>query len=782
MKKHILALLLLFVTVSAFSQTKEIYNIGFLLDFKTEEINPMLASLRNEIKAVVGEDAIISFSEENTLVNNFNPEKAKADYNTLLNSSVDIIIAFGTINNQLISNISVHKKPTILFGVMNMDFDSVEEEVLVSGNSNFTYLLVSQSFKKDLSIFKELTNFSTVGIAIEEALVNVLPFKEIFDKESKALGIDYKIIPYVSADNIISAIGQDIDAFYLASGFFLSKTDISKISTKLIEDKIPSFTSTSINDVESGLMATNQSSDNINQFFRRIALSVESYVNGQNLSELPVFIDYKDKLTVNFNTAESVGMPIKYSLIGSTNFIGDFVNVLSEKKYNLLDVMKTVIGENLNLQSSRKDTALSEQDVKTSKSNYYPSVTANATAAYVDPNLAEISNGQNPEFSTSANITLEQNLFSEAANANISIQKELLKAQQEVYNTDELNAVFDASNVYFNALILKANLQIRNQNLNLTKKNLQIAEQNFEAGLSGKSDVLRFRSEAAQNTQELVEASNQLEQTYIVLNQLLNNPISYEIDVDEAELGEGILKNYNYQELRDLIDNPKLRKPFVAYLVKIAKENAPEIKTLDYNLNATKRKIRLNGSGRFLPTLALQGQYNNTFNRSGAGSTAPAGFSLVDRYYNIGVNLSIPVFNRTQTNINRQIATIQQDQLSINKDNVALGIDANVNSAVLDLINQIANIEISKLSEAAAKESLELTQVSYSNGAVNIVQLLDAQNNYLSAQQAQITAVYNYLLSSIQLERYMSYYFLLHTPEENRDFIEAFKEYLQNRN
>lgn len=781
MKKHILALLLI-VTVSAFSQTKKTFNIGFLLDYQTEEIKPVLRSLQNEIKAVVGEDALISFSEQNTFVNNFNPEKAKADYRTLLNSNVDIIIAFGIINNQFISSLTVHEKPTILFGVINKDFNTFEEKALLSSTSNFTYLLAPQSFKKDLSVFKELTNFSTVGIAIEEGLVDVLPFKEVFDRESKALGIDYKLIPYTSGDDIITAINDNIDAFYLASGFFLGNADISKIAAKLIDNKIPSFTSTSLNDVESGLMATNQSSDNINQFFRRIALSVESYVNGQNLPELPVFIEYEDKLTVNYNTAESVGMPIKYSLIGNTNFVGDFVNVLSEKKYNLLDVMKTVVGENLNLQSSRKDIALSEQDVKTSKSNYYPSVTANATAAYVDPNLAEISNGQNPEFSTSANITLEQNLFSEAANANISIQKELLKAQQEVYNTDELNAIFDASNVYFNALILKANLQIRNQNLNLTKKNLQIAKQNFEAGLSGKSDVLRFRSEAAQNTQELVEASNQLEQTYIVLNQILNNPISYEIDVDEAELGEGILKNYNYQELRDLIDDPKLREPFVEYLVKVAKENAPEIKTLDYNLNATKRNIRLNGSGRFLPTLALQGQYNNTFNRSGVGSTAPAGFALVDRYYNIGVNLSIPVFNRTQTNINKQIATIQQDQLTINKENVVLSIDANVNSAVLDLINQIANIEISKLSEEAAKESLELTQVSYSNGAVNIVQLLDAQNNYLSAQQAQITAVYNYLLSSIQLERYMSYYFLLHTPEDNQEFIEAFKEYLQNRN
>lgn len=781
MKKYLTALLLI-CTSLAFSQTKETYHIGILFDNQTPEMTPLMSALQTEITSVVGEDAIIRFSEANTLVNNYSLEKARANYNTLLTSNADIIIAFGVINNEVISKLTVHEKATILFGVVNQDFDYFQEDKQSSGMSNFTYLLTSQSFQKDLSTLNELTNFTRVGIAIEEGLVNVLPYKTIFDQEAEALGISYTIIPYKTSEDIVNAVDQDIDAFYLASGFFLNKDDITQIGAKLIEAKIPSFTTTGIEDVKSGLMGTNQSNDNLNQLFRRIALSVESYVNGQNLSELPVFIQSDTKLTVNYNTAESVGMSIKYSLIASTNFIGDFVNALSEKQYNLLDVMNAVVGENLSLKSSKQSIALSEQEVKTAKSNFYPGLSASAGGTYVDPKLAAVSLGNNPEFSTSGAVTVEQVLYSESANANISIQKDLLKAQQASYNSDELDAIYNASNVYFNALILKANLQIQNQNLNLTKKNLQIAEQNFDAGQTGKSDVLRFTSEQARNTQSLVEAVNQLEQTYLVLNQLLNNPINLEIDVNEAELGEGIFENYDYQQLRTVIDDPKLRVPFVEYLVQVAKENAPEMESLAYNLKATRRNIQLNSSGRFIPTAALQGQYNQTFSRAGAGSKAPEGFSLVNNYYTVGVNLSIPIFNRTQTNINKQIAEIQQDQLLINQDNLELSIEANVNTAVLELINEIANIEISKVAEAAAKEALELTQAAYSNGAVNIVQLLDAQNNYLSAEQAQITAVYSYLLSSIQLERYMGYYFLLHSAAENEAFLQGFYDYVQNRN
>ena len=778
MKKCSIVLALLFTVVS-FSQTKNRYNVGFLFDKQTTEVTQLLFSLQDEIKAVVGEDAIIEYAAENVLVNQYNLEKANLNYQTLLNNDTDIIIAFGLVNNELISNLSDHKKPTILFGAVNNDFDHFTDNNTTSGIFNFTYLIAPQSFKEDLQALKQLTSFTKISIAVQQNLLELFPYKEVFDLEAKTLGFSYNIIPYQDANDIINGITTDIDAFYLASGFFLTPDEITKISASLIEKKIPSFTTTNTKDVANGLMATNQSSSNINQFFRRIALSVEAYVNGQSLSQLPVFIQSSNELTINFNTLERVGLVLKYSLISKTNFVGDFVNVLSEKKYNLLDVMSGVVGENLALLSRKKEIALSAQSVKTSRSNYLPSVVAGTMGTYIDPNLAVLTNGQNTEFSTSGAIAVQQTLYSEATNANISIQKDLLESQKQTYNATELDAIFSAANAYFNALILKANVQIQNQNLNLTKKNLQIANQNFEAGQSGKSDVLRFTSERAQNTQTFIESINQLQQAYISLNQLLNNPIDLEIDVDDAELGQGILKNYNYNLLKDIIDDVSLRNLFIEYLVKIAIDNAPEIKSLDYNLKATKRTINLNGYGRFIPTLSLNGQYNKNFNQWGAGSEQSL---ILDNNYNVGVQVSIPIFNRMQTNINKQTAEIQQQQLTINKQNIALGIDANINSAVLNLTNQIANIEISKISEKAAKQSLELTQVSYANGAVNIVQLLDAQNNYLSAQLSQITAVYNYLLSSIEIERYMSYYFLLHTQEENQDFIQKFYDYIQDRN
>ena len=140
------------------------------------------------------------------------------------------------------------------------------------------------------------------------------------------------------------------------------------------------------------------------------------------------------------------------------------------------------------------------------------------------------------------------------------------------------------------------------------------------------------------------------------------------------------------------------------------------------------------------------------------------------------------IFQQNQRNINRQTAKIQEDQLSIQKENTELNIEKNINDIILDIVNQIANIEISKVAEETAKESLDLTQNAYKNGAVPVIQLIDAQTNYLQSQLASTTANYNYLIASMQLERAIGYFFLMHSEIENQDFIQRANQFILNKN
>jgi outer membrane protein TolC len=771
---------LFFVLIFKLSYAQTI-TIGLLTDKNTPEIQPLLEQLKTEISAVLGQGPIINFNKP--LENNYSLEKAKTNYSSLVdNNAVDIILSLGILDNIAIYQHKIYAKPTIVFGSINSDFINLSPEQKTSETNNITYIITPLSYKKDLEAFKTLFDYKNIGIIVDDYVADILPLKSVFDPYFTKERKQYKIIK-ISERGLISESLDGLDAVYLAGGFQLNNTEFKSLINIVNVKKLPSFSANRIADVERGILATNQPQTNLDQFFRRIALNVEAITNGTNASELPILLEYKNKLTINFNTAKQIDFPLRYAMLGSADFIAG--NEESNKKgaLSLLDIMNSVVDRNLGLSSAKKGIELVKQDVKLAKSGYLPNVTASVNGVYLDPRVAKISNGTNPEFSTSGAIVAEQLIYSESASANVDIQKELQKAERAKYNASELDALLNASVAYFNALILKTNTTIQNQNLQLTKRNLELATQNFEGGASGKSDVLRFKSQLAQNTQQLIDAGNQLKQAFFTINQLTNTTINKDIDIADAVLSEGVFKNYKYEDFYMILDNPKLQPALIDFLVEEAKKNAPELKSLDYNLNVTKRTYKLNDTGRFIPTVALQGQYNLAISRSGKGTIFPTGFpSAPDGTYNFGLNVSLPIFNQNQRNIKRQTAKIQEEQLGFEKQNIELSIEKNVNDIILDLISQIANIEISKVAEHTAKESLDLTQNAYKQGAVPVIQLIDAQNNYLQSQLGSATANYNYLLTSMKLERTIGYFFLAHTEVENQEFIQNVNTYFLSKN
>ncbi|MBL7471439.1 TolC family protein [Robertkochia sediminum] len=755
----------------AYAQQSPEFRIALMMEVQTEESEQLLGELQQEITRVVGEDARVTFPKELFKVNNFNIETARAQYRELQVSDADLILSIGTLNNEVLLKDPVFPKPVISFAGINAPGLKLPLEGETSGVPNFHYLVTNQSLENDLKTFHKLTQFNKVGIMLRKAFYEALNLKETFDKVTAELGVEHELLFYERAEELAPQLDA-VDAVYLAEAFYLTDAEIKDLANALIDRKIPSFTSSFYNDVSNGIMATNQGADNFTRIFRRIALNVQQYISGTPLEDMPVFLDLNEQLTLNINTINRIELPLKYSLLAGSNILGNYSGIPVDYTYNLLELIDKTLRDNLQLQQQQKDVELSGQDVKFAGSSYLPNVNAAASGSYRD--AGRTFSPLLPEFATQGNLSVNQLVFSEAANANISIQKRLREAQEEQFNTATLDAILQVSSLYFNALISKINLSIQRENRDLTRRNLQLAEQNYRAGQSGRTDMLRFRSEMAQNTQSLIEASNQLSVAYIDIKRQINIPLDIPIAIQDAELGRGVFTSYNYDKLSDLLDNPKLREPFIAFLIEEAERNLPEFKVLDRTLEATERNIKFNTTGRLLPQLGLQGGYTYDFNQwgEGAGDLRPKGFLTA------GVNVSLPIFQQNRFSIERQTSEIQKDQLEIQRSGLVQNNETNIRAVVYNLINQVSNIRLSEISAETAREVLQLTQESYTQGAVNIVQLIDAQNNLLRAQLAQSNATYNYLLNAIQLERLIGYSFLLHTPEENIEFEQRFIEYL----
>ena len=764
--------------VDALSQQRDTLEIRVMVDQTPAEFTALFERMRAEIVAVVGGQATIELSQNDIRANGFDPVRAEEIYQEMVAGAADLIIAFGAVTASVVSGRETYPKPTILFGGVNRELLDLPEPGATSGITNFTYLISVGSYGRDLRTLKSLHDFRRVGIVMPTGLLETLRLDLRLQGLMAEIGSEFEVVGYESPADVEEALDR-IDALYLLQSFFIPDEEIRMVAELLVDRDIPSFSGARRDDVEMGLLATNQPREGLDSFFRHLALLVESVVNGEELADLPVHFDLDQPLTVNFHTARAIGVPIRYSLITTTEFVGEYENPLAERRYALLDLIEEALGANLGLEVARQDVRIAEQDHRSSWNNYLPSLSVGLTQTALDQDLAAASGGRNPQYSTQGTVSLSQVAFSPDLNAGMSIRRSLLDAQREGLRASEWDVVLDAASAYFTALILKANVEIQARNLDATKQNLRIAVQSFDAGQTGRGDVLRLESKAAQDMQALVDAVTALDQGHHAINQLVNQPVGREIDVLDITMRSGAFTDQNFEEIRLILDDPALREPFEDWLTLEAIANAPELRFFDHNIDAVGRSARLNGLERFLPTVAAGLDLSRTFSQGGAG-VLPAGGSI-DEYYSLGVSASIPLFDSNQRRIARQTYLIQQDQLRVDRRSTEIAIERAVRDIVLDLTGEIAGIQLSLVSEEAAGESLELAQAAYASGANTVVELLDAQTNYLATQLARASATYSFLATAVGLQRLVGHFWMLSSPERNDAYMQRFRTFLQTR-
>ncbi|NLR93901.1 TolC family protein [Flammeovirga agarivorans] len=776
MKKYLLLTCYVFMlSLSLFAQEK--LSIGIMVDAKSNDNQTLYEQLTSEINHLVGKEYVIDFQEVLSCDND--PQKARLNYKTLVDNKADIILSFGIANSIMFyeSNIEF-EVPTILLSFVNKDIiDEIPFRQKSSGIKNFTYFITPYSYKDDLKDFSQLVKYQHVGIVVDDYVLELTPIVSFLEHALATEDFKYTLIPVQKGQKV--DLPSDIDAVYVNSVSQLSKSELLDLITEINTKKLPSFSAYGVKEVEMGILATNQPKVNIDQIFRRIALTIEAISSGEDAATLPVEVNYDKELTINLQVADWLGLNVTNSELVQYNLVDEKIN-LNQEQFSLKQLMNLMVNQNLELDVERKNIELKNQEVKLSKSNYLPEVAVNAGGNYLNPEMAELSFGQNPEYMVNGNVQLNQIIYSAAASANISISKSNLKAQKEEYNAKELDALLEIGTAYFNTLIFDANKHIQFQNLSLTKENLKLSEQNIELGVGGKSDLLRFRSQLAQNTQSMIEAKNAEAQSHLVLNQLLNLPMEENIALKDSLMlfNEKTLSEYN--GLISLLDNPRDRMLLIDFLIDEAKVNAPELKGIEYSKEAINRNYKLQKNGRFLPTVALQGQYNQFLYRDGAGMNLPAGFPEVPlNNYTVGVNVSIPIFQQNTRNVNQQKTKIQYDQLLVQKNQFEVGIDKYIHEIILALTNEIANIEISKSNLEVSQENVALSQDEYANGIIPVIQLIDAQNDFLETQLALTTAQYNYFMVSLQLQRAIGHFFIISSEEKNTAFMARAMQYIR---
>ena len=417
------------------------------------------------------------------------------------------------------------------------------------------------------------------------------------------------------------------------------------------------------------------------------------------------------------------------------------------KQWTLRNCIDYALEHNITIRRNRINVESTQEDVKTAKADFLPSLSGNISQRIVNrPNSASgtIISGDNittSESKTSYNgsygIDANWTVYNGSKRVNTLKQQQLNSRIAELTVDESENSIEEnITQLYVQILYSAEAVKVNESTLEVSRKEFERGQELFNAGSIASSDLAQLEAQVSNDNYQLVTSQTTLQNYKLQLKQLLELDGDFEMDLFLPPLDDSSV----------LIPLPTKDDVYQTAL-----NLRPEIESSKLNLEASDMNIKISRAG-YIPSLSLS---------AGIGTTNANGndFSFseqVKQNWNnsIGLTLSIPIFDKRQTKsavnkakLQRQTSELDlmDNQKTLYKTIESLWLSAN--SAQQQYVAATQKLKSTQASYALVSEQFNL-------GMKNTVELLTEKNNLLSAQQETLQAKYTAILNAGLLRFY----------------------------
>ena len=499
---------------------------------------------------------------------------------------------------------------------------------------------------------------------------------------------------------------------------------------------------------------------------------MHAVLEGETAGEQPVSFKGKRRLVLNMATARAIGLSPRFDVLSEAILLNEEPGAQG-RPLSLSTVALEAVRVNLDLRASALGVQAAQANVDEAKAALRPQINADVDYARLDDDSNLVKSGAAAEQATTAAITARQLIYSEQVTANVEIQGHLQQNRQALYRQLELDIIRDATTAYLDVLKTQTFVSIRREDLSLTRANLELARDRKRIGVADPAEVFRWESELATSRQDLLAAQARLQQARDAVNRILHRPLKERFLTEPATLDDPALL-ISRKELFELVDNPRTFELMGDFLVGEGLKLAPELASLGALIDAAERELTANRRAYWSPAVALQGGISNTLDESRAAGLSNDG----ETDWQVGVNVSLPLFEGGARRARVSGSRLALEQYREQRNATGERIEQGVRSHLHRIRASYPSIRLSKEAAEAARKNLELVADSYSRGAVSILDLLDAQNAALVAEESAANAVFNFLTDLMNLQRSTGQFdFFLNQPGKDAWF-ERLKNYV----
>lgn len=311
----------------------------------------------------------------------------------------------------------------------------------------------------------------------------------------------------------------------------------------------------------------------------------------------------------------------------------------------------------------------------------------------------------------------------------IDISDTQILSSLEDARASRLDLVNQVNKAYYALMLAEASKKVIQQNYDVALLNAEVYKKQFENGTASEYDVLRSSVQVKNIEPELLQADIALKQCQLQLKVLMGISSDVEIapNMALADLSENMWA-YPSDFDPSLHDNTSLR--------------TLEIQRSILSKNVTLKKFA------WIPTLGAS--YNLSWTALSNGS--PFKNQQFNPYSYVGFALSVPIFSSGSKLYGLKQAQVQLKEIDLQKDYLVNTLNMQVDLALDNMNREAAQISTSKEGVAQAKKAYDIMQKSFEIGAASYLELRDAELANTSAQLAYLQAIYNYLVSSSELD------------------------------
>ncbi|MGL5272736.1 MAG: TolC family protein [Phocaeicola sp.] len=419
----------------------------------------------------------------------------------------------------------------------------------------------------------------------------------------------------------------------------------------------------------------------------------------------------------------------------------------STQPWTLQDCVNHALEKNIQLQQQQIAFESSVVDVKTAKAALFPSLSFGSTQNINNRPFQEnntIVNGNevvNSDTKTTYN-----------GNYNLSAQWTVWNGNKRI-NTikqEQLNermaglAVYQTANsiqeqvmqFYMQVLYAQESVLMNENTLSVSEAQLKRGKELFTAGSLSKADVAQLESQVSNDAYQVVVSKSSLQTYLLQLKQLL------EIEGDAPfTIGDLALSN-------EQVTVPLPNKSDV-YLDALS--SRPEVESSKLNIQSADLGISIAKAG-YYPSLSLSASTGtNHYSSSANGLSSQLKYGWNN---NIGLTLSVPIFNNRTVKSSVEKARLQRDDRELALINTQKELYKTIENLWLDANNAQQQFVAAQTQLKSVEVSFEMINEQFQLGMKNIVELLTEKNNLLSAQQAHIQAKYMAVMNRMLLNFY----------------------------